>query len=62
MKVAVVSRTEANGRRILEGCFVDDDKQTGKDKACDAKVKMLKHYEGRLDLCADTEIDVMEAQ
>lgn len=62
MKVAVLSRSEANGRRILEGCFVDDDKQTGMDKAREAKAQMLKRYAGRLDLCADTEIDVLEAE
>lgn len=62
MKVAVLSRSEANGRRILEGCFVDDDKQTGMEKARAAKAQMLKRYAGRLDLCADTEIDEFEAE
>ncbi len=64
MKVAVLSRTESCGRRILEGCFVDDPVtgETAMDKAKKAKSDLLKRYCAPSRLCADTEIDMMEAQ
>lgn len=64
MKVAVLSRTEACGRRILVGCFVDDPVtgETAMDKAKKAKSRLLKYYGAPSNLCADTEIDMMEAQ
>lgn len=64
MKVAVLSRTESCGRRILEGCFVDDPVtgETAMDKAKKAKSDLLKRYCALSHLCADTEIDMMEAQ
>lgn len=64
MKVAVLSRTEACGRRILEGCYVDDPVtgETAMDKAKKAKSGLLKRYRAPSNLCADTEIDVFEAE
>lgn len=64
MKVAVLSRTESCGRRILEGCFVDDPVtgESAMDKAKKAKSDLLKRYRAPSHLCADTEIDMMEAQ
>lgn len=64
MKVAVLSRTESCGRRILEGCFVDDPVtgESAMDKAKKAKSDVLKRYRTASFLCVDTEIDLMEAQ
>lgn len=62
MKVSVLTRTEASGRRIIHGVYVDDEKGTSEEKACKAKADMLKLYNAPSNLCADTEIDTMEAE
>ena len=51
MEVSVVSRTEANGRRIIESVWFD------KGEAESERYDILKRYNGRPDLCADTETD-----
>lgn len=51
MKVNVLTRTEGEGRRIVEDVFLD------LADASNARQDMLKQYSGRQDLCSDAEID-----
>lgn len=56
MKVFVLSRTEANGRRILHEAF------STYEKAEAARQQLLKMYNAPSSLCIDTEIDEFEVQ
>ena len=54
VEISVLTRTEGNGRRIIEGVYAD------KKKAEAERQALIKMFGSRPDLLADTEIDTRE--
>lgn len=54
VEISVLTRTEGNGRRIIEGVYAD------KKKAEADRQDLIKRFASRPDLLADTEIDTRE--